>query len=966
VGAFALASDGGPPIRDAPVGPVVASPPIAADELDVRLETLLAGGHGRRVLAATARRLARDPSDVPAAFLLVRAARSSGRLDWAASFLEAMIRRRPTAAILAGYAELPAARARGGQALELIERARRAAPGSSQIAVAYAAELAAGGRLLAAVRIIEPWVVGRSDPSALDPANLQRLAVMVGAIDRGSAHGGAHIRWLARAWRAGDRPAAGRAMAYQASRSAASDPAAAGRWSARALDAALPGGDGPSAVQVLTAGAAAHAGGGVSRFAGACHAYPASAARLRADCLLSALESDWQRGSITTAARIYEHYRRSRPQNPILAVRAAVVALPLLEALGELGEAAHLAEEASLAAAALGQPDLEASFLVRLSTARRLRGDYYGAFEAADRAAARSAPSSQWSNPRRRGSEHRGIHLRSLVEGAEALLAMGDEAAATQLLDAADRQAFGAAHAGDVASIRRLRLKLEAARIAAASPQAAASALGIVREAVAARLLSLRGSTEASLASYVASLDSLDRFRSGIQDPFTRMALRDAFQDLSRQAMAVAFEAERPELGIEILERLREWSAREPAPIGDWTAELPADVAVVAYSVGSARELAGPGLGGARATVLRSSGPTTILLPISSGLLRDRTLLYESSLLAADLAVARSVGEQLQEVLIAPLLREGALAGARALYIVPDGALHLLPFAALPGAREGELLADRFAVAQAPSLELLGRSLRRRPAAGPVIAVGAGGGADQIAELESVLGSEKPSAAARDDPRGGVLVNPRAEVLLRGPRATETHWRRLASRASVIHFGGHALATPGDGGGAGLRLRGDASADGTVTVAGLRLRGDASADGTVTVAEILATELSGPTVVLLACDTAARPSRPDAAGYHGQTPSIAEAFLIAGARAVVGTLWPITERDARLLAAAFYRAGGPARGLAALDEARRALRERWPDNPRLWAGVVWFGAAEAPAAVALASSPATLGLDPPG
>jgi CHAT domain-containing protein len=204
-----------------------------------------------------------------------------------------------------------------------------------------------------------------------------------------------------------------------------------------------------------------------------------------------------------------------------------------------------------------------------------------------------------------------------------------------------------------------------------------------------------------------------------------------------------------------------------------------------------------------------------------------------------------------------------------------------------------------------------------------VIAVGSGGGADQIAELDSVLGGERQVSAAPLDPRAGVL--------LRGPRATETHWRRLVARASVIHFGGHALAPLGDGGGAGLRLRGDASADGAVTVA-----------------EILATELPGSTVVLLACDTAARPSRTTAAGYHGLTPSIAEAFLIAGARAVVGTLWPITERDARLLAAAFYRAGGPARGLAALDDARRLLRQRWPDNPRLWAGIVWLGAAGAP------------------
>jgi len=968
--ALAGGSDGGQAIRDAPVGPIVASPPLAANEPDERLEALIGGGHGRGVVAAAARRLAGDPADVRAAFLLVRTARDSGRLDWIEGFLEAMARRLPTAAILAAKAELSTAGADAEQALELLARARRARPHSPDIAVAYAAELAADGRLPAAVRIIEPWAAGRADPATLDPTNLQRLAVMAGAIDRGPAHGGAHLRWLARAWRTGDRAAAGRAMAYQASRSAASAPAAAGRWSSRALEAALRGGDGVGVVTVLTAGAgsAAHDGGRVSRLAGACHAYPASAASLRADCLLSALESDWQRGSIAAAARIYEHYRRSRSQNPILAVRAGVVALPLLAALGELGEAADLAEEAAVAAAALGQTDLEASFLVRLSTARRLRGDDYGAFEAADRAAARSTPPAGGSDLRRPQDERRGIHLRSLLEGAEALLAIGDEAAATDRLDAADREAFGVAYAADVPSIRRLRLTLEVARSAGvprpavdaapayagggdaarfagreigrreSPPQGTATAVEIVREAVDARLLSLEGSPQASLVRYLRALESLDAFRSGLLDPLTRMGMRDAFQDLSRRAMAVAFEAERPDLGIEILERLREWSAGEPAPIGDWIAELPADVAVVAYSVGSAWKFTDSGLGDARATVLRSSGTTTVLLPISASLLRDRTLLYESSVLAANLDVARLVGEQLQEALIAPLLREGALAGASALYIVPDGALHLLSFASLPAGREGELLADRFAVAQAPSLELLGRSLRRRPSAGPVIAVGSGGGADQIAELDSVLGGQMQVSAAR--------VNPRAEVLLRGPRATETHWRRLAARASVIHFGGHALLRPGDGSGAGLRLRGDALTDGTVTVA-----------------EILATELPGSTVVLLACDTAARPSRTDAAGYQGLTPSIAEAFLIAGARAVVGTLWPITERDARLLAAAFYRAGGPARGLAALDEARRILRQRWPDNPRLWAGVVWLGAAGAPPAAAPASPPAPLGPD---
>ena len=162
-----------------------------------------------------------------------------------------------------------------------------------------------------------------------------------------------------------------------------------------------------------------------------------------------------------------------------------------------------------------------------------------------------------------------------------------------------------------------------------------------------------------------------------------------------------------------------------------------------------------------------------------------------------------------------------------------------------------------------------------------------------------------------------------------GRRATEAAWRRQSLYASAIHFGGHAAPAP-----TGVAAR------------SLVLQASAGHDGLLTIPEILSIELDGSTIVLLSCDTATRPTEPGPADYYRQTPSLGEAFLSAGARSVVGNLWPITETDASLLAVEFYRAGGPARGAAALEEARQVLRERFPDLPRMWAGTVWLGAVD--------------------
>ena len=162
-----------------------------------------------------------------------------------------------------------------------------------------------------------------------------------------------------------------------------------------------------------------------------------------------------------------------------------------------------------------------------------------------------------------------------------------------------------------------------------------------------------------------------------------------------------------------------------------------------------------------------------------------------------------------------------------------------------------------------------------------------------------------------------------------GARATESVWRREVRHASVVHFGGHAIDV-------------GAQAD----AGSLQLRGDGASDGTLTVAELQSLDLSGSTAVLLACDTAMRLEEPGPAGDYSHVPSLGEVLLQAGARSVVGNLWPITEEDARLFAIEFYRAGGAWRGAAALEDARDVLRRRFPELPRRWAAPVWVGAAD--------------------
>ena len=229
-------------------------------------------------------------------------------------------------------------------------------------------------------------------------------------------------------------------------------------------------------------------------------------------------------------------------------------------------------------------------------------------------------------------------------------------------------------------------------------------------------------------------------------------------------------------------------------------------------------------------------------------------------------------------------------AGIERLVLIPDGPLHLLPFAAL-GESGGSPLVDRYELSSAPSAGLWLHWRQARPLTPPV--------ADAL-----ILAAPAPPGAApvSSGKRGGLpaaerlartpllharregrliraLAGPESRLLL-GQGATPEALE-LASRPGILHLAAHAVVDP---------ERPERSA---ILLAGGR---------PLTPEAIAALDLEGTLVVLSACRSAA------GLWLRGEgVLSLARAFFEAGAPAVVATLTPVRDDHAADLVTDLYR-----------------------------------------------------------
>lgn len=285
----------------------------------------------------------------------------------------------------------------------------------------------------------------------------------------------------------------------------------------------------------------------------------------------------------------------------------------------------------------------------------------------------------------------------------------------------------------------------------------------------------------------------------------------------------------------------------------------------------------------------------------------------------------------LYDTLVAPLDAWLPPAGSR-LTLVPHGPLFSLSFAALRS-RQGRYLVERYALHDVPSGAVLALAASRRAGDGRSWLLVA----DPQPRPRGAAGLPPLSSAAREVSAAASVAPREAVRSLAGTRATEAAFRAGLAEAAVVHIAAHAVVPARDPAGAFLALgRGRPSTS-------------EDDDGRLTAAEIYDLRVVADLVVLSACRSGQ--GRVTGDGVAGFT----RAFISAGARTVVASLWDAPDESARRLMARFYRERARGQGAAeALRTAQLALLADLragrvkvaspageivlPAHPALWAG----------------------------
>lgn len=255
----------------------------------------------------------------------------------------------------------------------------------------------------------------------------------------------------------------------------------------------------------------------------------------------------------------------------------------------------------------------------------------------------------------------------------------------------------------------------------------------------------------------------------------------------------------------------------------------------------------------------------------------------------------------LHQHLLAPFA--AALGKVDELVLLPHRSLHTLPWAALAGP-DGPLVA-RLALVLAPSLSAW-RQFEQRPALSP---------APARALVLGVGGAQLPGV--RDEARRVADLFGAGSRCLLDDQASLAAWAREAPAAELLHLACHASARADNPDFSAMHLH----------------------DGLLSLHEVAARPLQARLVVLSACDTLISQVAPG-----DELLGLARGFLLAGARAVLATLWSVPDRSTADCMLAFHQ--GLAQGLPparALQQAQQQVARHWP-HPFHWAPFVLLGA----------------------
>jgi CHAT domain-containing protein/tetratricopeptide (TPR) repeat protein len=405
---------------------------------------------------------------------------------------------------------------------------------------------------------------------------------------------------------------------------------------------------------------------------------------------------------------------------------------------------------------------------------------------------------------------------------------------------------------------------------------------------------------------------------------------------------------------------------------------------LLAYSVGARRTR----LFVARASEHAGAQPELHLITIPAGrdALAARIDRFRRSLERAGKETTASsdviaTGGDLYDLLVRPA--EGAVAAAQRLLVVPDAALHALPFGALTRRSPREtprFLIESVAITTAPSMTVFGELARRpRVGSGPLLAAAfadpryppaaanppkrvRSGAADEPsgdepadartsepavdgtpqlpdpfadAELTDVLRSGAalvPLPASRDEATALVNLYAPRSALYVGEAATEQQAREVRPGTRIVHFAVHGIVNE--------RFPLNSALAFTIP----QRRKETEENGLLQAWEIIDhLRLDADLVTLSTCQSAIG----SPAGGEGLL-TLARAFQYAGARSVVASLWRVEDRATAQLMTAFYR---NLRSGSTIAESLRAaqlalLRTNENRHPFYWAAFTISGYGE--------------------
>jgi CHAT domain-containing protein len=300
-----------------------------------------------------------------------------------------------------------------------------------------------------------------------------------------------------------------------------------------------------------------------------------------------------------------------------------------------------------------------------------------------------------------------------------------------------------------------------------------------------------------------------------------------------------------------------------------------------------------------------------------------------------------AAGEELFTLLVKPAMGKSSMTK---LVVIPDGGLHLLPFDGLK-TPDGKYILETHVVTYAPSATVLHLLRQRHHAERPTMSfLGIGDviyprptaatsnanidPEDDSPDFFNVNGVSFPDLPGSRQELVAVadIVKGRKQLLL-GPNATEAAVKAVAlSDYSIIHFAVHGLGNAQFPDRAALVL---GSSPG---------RGE---DGLLQAREIRDLPLRADLVVLSACDT----GNGRLLGEEGIA-SLERAFLLAGAKAVIASLWTTDDTYTIALMRQLYQhlMDGADKG-SALRQAKLDLLQQFGDQalPVYWAAFTLVG-----------------------